>query len=505
MTCGAYEYSPNGRRGIGVSQPQGGLDYPLVEPSADIQYLLADAYLALESNELTGAAPFRIKWLYGVGCAVTSKPSWAPTPVHAADVLIVDANDAEVFNSTLSDVSFSTWCWGLKKTSSSCNSTYDYKIYEWQRSNSVCRLVVYQTWPESADGLDESTTRDFATNIAPESAVLDARAVYLVPKRVKSFVLPGATNNTSVKITNATLDVSAGLNTLLTASDTQTRGLRSARQVTISAIAGAGLGKYVDCAETQPVIRSLNGITGPNVLISAGDCLWANLPTTYNAATGKLTPQRTNNRATQQIGSNCPACCTCSDYVDIATYMNNTRDRYKSIGGDAGDVLLLHADNITRWEAQRNCRLQKPIKVCMTAQICPYIDVVAQYCNNCTDCAHDVVLTINMAAYPDNTAAPVCNYSMVTTPTLKQGLFNLDGAWPTFTARLGDVDAGNSASVSFRLAFDSAQATTVKATVTGTSAEGVIKAGCEANAATAAGVASKALYCDDSGNTITLC
>jgi hypothetical protein len=481
------------------------LDYPLVDPSPDIQYLLADAYLAIESNDLTATAPFRIKWLYGVGCAALSAPSWAPTPTHAADVLIVDANDVAVFNSTLSGVSFSTWCWGLKKTSGSCNSTYDYKIYEWQSGAAVCRFVVYQTWPTSADGLDENSTRDFATNIAPAAAVLDERAVYRIPKRVKSFVLPGATSSANVKITNATLDVSAGLNTLLTTSDVQARGLRSTRQVTIAAIAGTGLGKYVDCAETQPVIRSLNGISGPNVLLSAGDCLWAHVPTTYNAATGKLTPQRTNNRATQQVGSNCPACCTCSDYVDIATYMNNTRDRYKFIGSEAGDVLVLHSDNITRWEAQRNCRLQKPIKACMTAQVCPYIDVAAQYCNNCTDCAHDVVLTINMAAYPDNTAEPVCNYSMITTPTLKQGLFNLDGSWPTFTARLGDVDAGNSASVSFRLLFAEAQATTVKVTVTGASAEGPIKAGCEANAPLAAGIASKALYCDDSGNTITLC
>jgi hypothetical protein len=318
-------------------------------------------------------------------------------------------------------------------------------------------------------------------------------------------VLPGYNNNTDVKMTDTAVDVAAGLNTIITASDAQTRGLRATRQVTISAIAGEGLGKYIDCAEVEPVIRSLNGLSGPNLLIAANDCLWSYLPTTYNSATNKLTPQKINNKATQQIGSNCPACCTCADYVDIATYMNNTRDRYKAIGTDAGDVLFLHSDNISRWQSQRECRIQKPLKICMTAQRCPYIDVVAQYCNNCTDCAHNVTLQLNFSAYPDNVAAPVCSYSMITTAAASQGLFNLDGNWPSFTARLGDVDAGNSASVSFRLAFADARATTVNATVTATADEGPVLAGCAPTDATAVATISKTLYCDDDGNTVTLC
>lgn len=504
MTCESYQYSPRGRQGIGVIQPQSGLDYPLINPSPDIEYLLADLYLAYDREHDAVRHPLHIKWLYGVGCATVPAPEDTPTPTHAADVLIVDAQNVVVFDSTTAGVAFTSWCWGLKKTEA-CPGTHDYKIYEWTTSTVVCRIVVYQTWPPSSAGDDETTTRQFATHITPESAVIDERAVYRVPRRLRSLVLPSYANNLDVKLTNTAVDIGAGLNNTLVVSDPQLRGLRSTRQVTISAIPGEGLGKYVDCAETQPVIRNLNGLSGPSVLITAKDCLWAYLPTAYNPANNKLIPQWANNTATQQIGSNCPACCTCDDYVDIATYMNGTRDRYKTIGVDANNVLLMHSDNIARWENQRLCRLRKPLKTCLSAQRCPYLDIVAQYCNNCADCADNAVMRIEFATYPNNSAELVCGYTKITTARSTQDLYELDGSWPVFTADLGSVDVGNSATVSFRLVFANAKPTIVSATITATTDAGPVRLGCDNTSATASVTEAKALYCDDSGQTIALC
>jgi hypothetical protein len=504
MACGSYEYSPRGRQGIGVVQPQSGLDYPFIAPSPDIEYLLADLYLAYEISSPAITHPLRLKWIYGVGCATVPKPATAPTPTHAADLLIVDANDVPVFNSTTSGTSFSTWCWGLNKTAA-CPATHDYKIYEWANSRGVCRVVAYQTWPPSAAGDDETTVRQFATHIEPESATLDERSVYRMPKRVTALVLPNFSNNADVRLTNTAIDIGAGLNNALVVSDAQTRGLRATRQITMSAVAGEGLGKYVDCAETTPVIRNLNGLSGPNLLITAKDCLWSYVPTTYKASNNKLVPQRVGGKATQKIGSNCPACCTCDDYVDIATYMNSTRNRYKAIGVATNGVLLMHSDNITRWENQRLCRLQKPLKVCMSAQRCPYLDIVAQYCNNCTDCANDVVMRIEFDASPANSATTVCGYTKVTTAQATQDLYELDGAWPVFTAKLGNVDVGNSATVGFRLLFENARATNVGVAVTATTDAGPVRFGCENTSAVAEATTAKALYCDDAGQTIALC
>jgi hypothetical protein len=508
MVCGSYEYTPNGRRGIGLNQPQSGLDYPLIAPSADIRYLIADFYLAYEDLAQQFVGPLRIKWLYGVGCETSTPPGWAPTPTHAADILIVDANNAVVFNSTAlgSDPTyrqFSTWCWGLRKNSAACNAAYDYKIYEWVGNTHVCRIVVYQTWPETADDNDEDAKRNYATHIAPTSAVIDERAVYKMPKRVNSLILPNVGVG-GVTITRDSADLVAGLNTDMLTSDQLTRGSRLTRQITLAAIPGAGAGKYIDCQESNPPIRSINGLTGPKILLGAKDCLWLRTPTSLTPS-DTLTPQKPGGVSTLQIGSNCPACCTCNDYVDLATYMNNTRDRYKLVGNDTNNVLLLHSDNIARWTDQRQCRLQEPIKVCMTAQRCPYLDVVAQYCNNCDTCAEDVVLKMDFTSTGGGTAEPVCGYTSVTAGQGTANLFQIGGTWPSMSASLGNVDAGNSVSVRFRLKFAQALPASVSIDVTGTTQDTPILAGCSGSAPVAVATTSRSLLCDELGSTANLC
>jgi hypothetical protein len=509
MSCSPITYTPDGRHGIGVNQPQSGLDYPLVAPSADIRLLVADFHLAYEDLGSNFVHPLRIKWLYGVGCEASTKPSWAPSPAHAADIFIVDANDRVVFNSTdlttrvtniinsvgPASVGFATWCWGKSK-SATCDDSYAYRIYEWVRNDAVCRLVVYKTWsPASADA-DEDASRNYPTHLEPESAVIDERAVYKLPKRVTSFILP----NLSTKIARTNVDFAAGLNTVITANAEVTRGFRKTTPVTFNAIPGAGLGKYVDCATDEPSITSLNGLGGPYILITGEQCLWLRTPTVFNSARASLIPAEN----AQVIGSDCPACCTCNDYVDLANYMNNTRDRYKDIGGDVSSTLQLHVDNISRWDAQRACRTATPIKACMTPQRCPIMDVVVQYCNMCTQCANDVVLEINFADTATNIADPLCGYTTVTTANIKSGLFQLDGQWPMFTANLGNVDAGNSASVAFRLQFVTPTPTVVRLSATAVTAAGPVTTSCGGVTPAVTNV-NKSLYCDSSGNTTTLC
>lgn len=503
MSCNPYTYAPRGRRGIGINQPQSGLNYPLVAPSADIQYLIADFYLAYDDLTQTRQHPLRIKWLYGIGCDDSAAPPWAPTPTHAADILITDAQDNAVFDtaSLAGAVTFSTWCWGRRKNDAGCDDSYDYRVYEWLGAKAVCRLVVYQTWPPSAADIDADAVRNYAQHLAPENAVIDERAIYRTPKRVTSFILPALNN---VKLTKTAVDFAAGYNIELLAGDTATSNLRNTQPVTINATPGAGLGKYTDCENPDIPIYRINGLTGPDILITAEKCLWLRTPTVVDNSGLSLTPVKINNHATQVIGSNCPACCTCDDYVELANYMNNTRDRYKTIGNAAKNVLLAHSDNITRWVDQRNCRLRTPIKVCMTPQLCPYIDVVAQYCNLCENCAEDVIIQMNFVA-AGNSATIACGHTSVTTKTVKGGLYQLGGDWPTYTANLGKVDAGNSASVAFRLQFTNAVPTTVRLTATATTKNGDVLAGCSPGLDPASATVTKALYCTSDGKTVSVC
>lgn len=491
------------------------MDYPLVAPSADIQYLLADFHIAYRDQTQTIQHPLRIKWLYGIGCDITSAPSWAPEPTHEADILVVDANDVTVFDSTITPV-FNTWCWGRKKTDS-CDSTHAYQVYEWADDSTTCQLIAHKTWPLQSDANDADLPRHYHTHLTPQNAVLDERAVYKKPKQVTSFILADKTGAQIAQFTQPTIEFAAGYNMLLTPTDNFSRGLRRTNSIEFTPTPGAGLGKYVDCEDTPIVITSLNGLPGPNVILDAHDCLWTRPPLAYvpagesaqtpkepNSQFGVLRTTTVDGHTTQQIGSDCKTpCCTCDDYVDIAKYMNNTRDRYKTIGMTAYDVLNAHKDNIDRWTSQRSCRQSRPLKGCMTAQRCPFLDVVVQYCNMCEKCAQNAILNLEFEAA--NSAKIVCGYTAISNSKEGSGAYRLNGEWPSFTAPLGVVDAGNSVSVTFRLEFAEAKPTNVRLALTGSTENGPIAAGCEDGSPPYTAVINKALRCDGSGNTIQQC
>lgn len=504
MSCDEYTESPEGRRGIGVIQPQSGLDYPFVAPSDDVRYLFADFYLSYDdpgfyrTNPPVAAHPLRVKWLYGVGCEASSAPEWAPTPVHAADILIVDANDQTVFDSTQlvptdgdnSYQSFQKRAWGA-----------DYDIYEWIGNNAVCRIVIYKTWQPT----DEPNPRNWPTHLVPESAVLDERAVTKMPKRLRSLkVRSGALTIGPLRRTGVVFG--AGNNMLLSTAVDAASKVRKTTQVTFAVEPGAGTGKYSDCT-TDPTapIFAINGVKGNSYgdfTITAGDCIWIRRPTEL-VEPGVVTPVYTSGAPVITIGSNCPACCDCPDYREAALYMNRVRNRYKTIGARAHQVKLLHENNIERWAAQRECRLQKPLRVFLTPQFCPLLDVVIMFCNQCQSCASAVTLNAAFSVYPTATAEVVCGYTTLYAPGVPGRAFTVEGTWPNFSTTLPPVDVGNSAYVKFRLRFTPrTYPYAVSVNLTGTNNGVPILAGCADGAAAAYGSDSAALNCDQYGNTL---
>ena len=101
------------------------------------------------------AFPLRIKYLYGVGCVENEPDPSFPEPSHDADIVVVDANDNVVFDSTASGTAFHTAAWGA-----------DYAIYAWQAADgAVCRLLAYTTWSATDDD-----TKDFSKYLMPPRA-----------------------------------------------------------------------------------------------------------------------------------------------------------------------------------------------------------------------------------------------------------------------------------------------------------------------------------------------
>ena len=443
MSCPEnFTYSPRGRQGIGVIQPQSGLDYPLVAPSADVRYLIADLYFEYDDPGLYGVGavsrhPLRIKWLYGFGCEENSPIPGMPTPTHAADVVIVSADNAVVFDST--DLGpenayqrFSVKDWGA-----------DYKLYEWLSRNAVCRIITYKNWSP-----DEEAAVNYPVHIAPEAAVIDERAVYKMPKRVKSLSVLNSTIRRSKVIFNA------GYNIDLLTADQAVVGLRNQTQITVDVTDSA---EYSDCTdETLTAIYSINGIRANKFgqfFITGDKCIFARVPTIANGedAVSRL---KINDVSPIVIDSDCPACCDCEDYINLAFYMNRVRDQYLRVGKRSHQVKLLHENNIDRWLEQRTCRINNPLRLSLSPLSCPYMEVILQFCNQCPACVEDVVLSVTLSSLPGGAVGSIVpGYTVINAPGIPNESFNVEGTWPTFSARIGFVDKGSSVFVRFLLKF----------------------------------------------------
>jgi hypothetical protein len=366
MSCPEHLISQLGRQGVGVIQPQSGLDYPLVAPSEDIRYLIADFHLSLE-NDVSGLAPFYISNLYGVGCVENAPAEGFITPVHAADILVRGTGDEIVFDSSAADTEFEPKDWGN-----------NYRLYNWKNEKGVCNLLVYTSWADT-----DGSQRFYDKYLTPQNGRLDARAVYVTPRRLLSIRV--GTEENAERMAGKITFVN-GYNTELTAADQTIENFLVNTNITVAAAAGSGKGKYSTCGDnTAPItvpIKKINGVsaTAGDFLISATDCLYVRVPTSQTE--NDVEP----NAHLLEIGAVCAACCQCDDYVELARNVNQYRNQYAYIGARVTEVKNIHEQNIDKWVAKQECAHQNPLRVSMVAQKCPFVDVAIEVCNSCGDC-----------------------------------------------------------------------------------------------------------------------
>lgn len=496
MSCPEFSYTSRGRQGIGVSQPQSGLDYPFVAPSTDIQNLLADFYLAYDDPSEYSVAdarvpPLRIEYLLNIGCDDTGVPENLQN-VSGPQIRVVDTTGAVVFD-TIS----------MAATVDVDTSNEDYTIYTWTTDHAVCRTAVYTTWKTGTPAAIH-----YPKYLAPVSAVLNARTIHKLPRRLLSLSVrqQGSPLKAGPYIGNVLLK--NNYNTEITAGTTQTNNFIVNTNITLTAGAGIGAGYFYVCgqgydeldAPPQP-IRLINGVAakpGGDFLLAANDCLYARLPTTV--AAGKFTP---STAAQQQIGSDCSACCTCADYVNAALSVNNVGENYRRIGARANEVLNVYKDNVAKWAALRECSANNPLKLIFVPQCCPTLDVVAMICNPCQTC------------YPASTLNIVFNRSVEllcghTTLYLGGKTSNVgiavSGGGTTLGVSMPAVEAGGSTYVKFRVSANAAAGNFIQGTLTGTFDDNSpIHTACPEDVDSPTGVlavaqTSATLNCDQTGN-----
>lgn len=236
-----FGISNYGRQQIAVDQPQGGANYPFIEPSDNLEELIGDFYLNYADDDCSVALPLRIKWLAGFGCDPVQDPTKRP---HNRDMLIVDANDAVIFDSRNAD-SYVETEWGdhllvmewVKTAGRSTEADYQ-----------VLRVVMFTAWPEDMTGLT------WLRYFEPTDARLDVRATAPIPRQVRTLAV--VTNPLDEA---ADIAIPAGKNVIFrsgynmaistSALDTGGDGSEFGSNVRFDAVPGEGIGKYPCTAE----------------------------------------------------------------------------------------------------------------------------------------------------------------------------------------------------------------------------------------------------------------
>lgn len=467
-SCDSIGYNERGRHGISVQQNQQGTNFPLVDPSTSIRYLLADAYLEYENpRDYNPAAvsfelPFKIVYLYGLGCLVSSKPDEVNDPTHDVDIVITDNNDAVVFDSTLA-TTFESKYWGSR-----------FKIFEWRADNGLCRIVVHTKWREN----EEITPRHYRLHITPASAVLDERVPYQLPKRVRSLSV------LTDQFTATGVDIVAGYNMAFTLGQaTTSKGRRRSQQVEVAATPGSGLGLFPGCVtETDLLIRTVNGVAPTDAgdfRLEVHDCYWLRQPTEIISTSpriAEITP------ATLTLGNSCAPCCDCDDFVSAAYRLNTLASKYHRVGYDAERARDVLSDNINRWNTARSCIEATSLRLAMVAGTCPFVEIAGQFCNHSDLCVGPVLLNFHVdVVVPDangsslsslSSGAPetpniTCRSGIIThsvppardkrgkiiSNPNKQEKYSLLGKFPDFQAFWWAVDPADAVSVRFQLQF----------------------------------------------------
>lgn len=514
----AFLSSERGRAGVGVVQPQSGLDYPLVAPTEDVRYLIADFELSFDDLGEYGAGPkvvppLKIKYLYNVGCVDYGRPEGFPTPRNAdkADIQIVDSAGTVVFDTFAGGTGDSIKDWGA-----------DYKLYSWKKSNQICSLLAYKTWqPDAYKNGEGPRRRNYDKYLAPVNAQIDSRAVYKMPKRLRSLSVKSSPNcNTVCGPYTGRISFRNGFNTTLTTADTTINNFRVNTAITFSAIAGSGAGKYSSCPDTSIVAQSItkiNGATAPggDFVIAATDCLWAKKPTTRPAGAAYVIPSPT---VPQQIGGNCGPCCKCEDYAAAAEEINRVQAFYVQIGDRVNNVKFQHEANIERWLAQQSCSIN-PLKLLLVPQRCPYMDVVAMICNPCQECINNSLITVSLTprevASAEVVAGKTAMYAkgvngrpvaITKTTTVNQQTGRIT---TQFSAPFNQITAGANAYLQFRVKFSVKGPYTIDGTLTAVEiATGQrVRTGCADSPATvtridATAIKSETLFCTADGKTV---
>ena len=369
-----------------------GTNYPFVrQPPDTSRFLLGDLWLAYDDDNYK--LPFKVTELRGFDSI--------PTAINSRqNVVIKDADNRTVFDTSVTGVRFTQRAWGVNLS-----------VLEWYKDGSVLRCTHHRSWPAWAP------TRTTPSVLSGLNLELDPRTYCRLPKRVKSIRI----GLTKIK---GDLIFSEGYNVgLTTETPRRTEGGRSVRRVLIDATPGNGLGRAPGCDSTDTIVRKIAGV-GPNaggdLSIDAPGCYRAQRPTTVVTASPRTvapalpvgdsasylpTPalpyslDATALAAAIQLSNDCKPCCTCEDYVDTNKGALRIEQAYRDFAARAQTAAAHQKTAIERWEAQRECRLIQPLKLVVQGEANNGLYVAGLHCNMTRGCTSTLVLRVTVQSF----------------------------------------------------------------------------------------------------------
>jgi hypothetical protein len=351
--------------------PGGGSIYPLLSDHALVPLVL-DFYLSYEDEACSYAAPFCLRWLSGFGTNSVAAPGGMPTPTHEYDLLVTDANDEVVFDSTQAD-DINVVEWGD-----------DRKVAEWIVGEAVARIVFY---------VDEAAS--FDTEMAQEDALLDPQTYRRLPKRVVAL-------RVGVTELRGNVQIQAGFNVALDAIlGERVDGTAFTNAITLDGVAGAGLGRVDGCEEGDPLLRTINQIqpdASGNFIIEADDCFRWQLPLlvtqeddgprTAEYAENDLTTEEA--QAAFKLYDDCLPCCDCHFFARTYIGLSRAWDQWLELSEEAERIRDVYESNRDRWLAQLACRVNNPAKLVTSSEPNCKGFMGGLYCNLSEACLRDM-------------------------------------------------------------------------------------------------------------------
>jgi hypothetical protein len=454
------------RQPTGVNQPpDGGSDYPFLAPSPEAKGLLADFLLYYDGQVPDFRPPLSLYWLYGFGSSSSSPLPGTPTPTHARDLVVKDADGITVFDSTTA--SFAS------------GGTSRLHAHWWWAQGAACKCISYAHHP-SDDGLPTT----YPTNFYPSDGRLDPRAYVQMPARLRSITANSHLLNPGKVVFiggyNTTLLVgSAGAPQPVApkvTADAPFGGGRLTTKVTTRAVPGEGLGRADGCVDFTPTVKQINGAgadPGGAFNLDATGCLHSNKGVRVLGIYGSRTA--IDLPGVIRLGNSCHSCCPCNYYARTYKGLDRLWAEGRDMAGKTQDVLRLHRSNLSRWEAQKACRAAQPLRLATIPEPGCRASVGGSACNPTSACLSPLLLRFTVQVFNGPTDITGSTHGFACGPAYINGdgspygrePYALGGAWPVYDVWFDSADPASISLARFRVcAAGCATGTSLRVTLT---------------------------------------